>query len=60
MCSLYGVICRVVSNAVTLFPNTPFHVAFMLHGGFVRGWKPLEMLVSMSHNLVQHEASISY
>ena len=35
------------------------HVASMSHGGFRMVWKPLEMLVSMSHNLVRHEPSIS-
>jgi hypothetical protein len=39
--------------------NTPFYVASMSHGGFRMVWKPLEMLASMSHNLVQHEASNS-
>jgi hypothetical protein len=43
----------------TLSTTPPLHVASMSHGGFRTTWKPLEMLVSMSHNLVQHEASDS-
>jgi hypothetical protein len=27
------------------------HVAFMLHGGFVVTWKPLEMLGSVLHHV---------
>jgi hypothetical protein len=33
------------------------HVAFMLHGGFVTPWKPLEMRGSMLHKIVQHKGA---
>ena len=50
---------NILSMIIHRGANTPNHVASMSHGGFRMAWKPLEMLVSMSHNLVQHEASIS-
>ena len=49
---------RHISDTFRHNPQYPLHVAAMSHGGFRMAWKPLEMLVSMSHYLVQHEAGI--
>ena len=53
-----GLLPKLVPLLLAEFPQEydfPIHVASMSHGGFRMVWKPLEMLVSMSHNLVRHE-----
>ena len=52
---MHVMICRFASSAAEFIPNGTIHVALMSHGGFRVAWKWLEMLVSMSHDLVQHE-----
>jgi hypothetical protein len=51
--------CGIRASRASASFLIPLHVALMLHGGFATPWKSLQMPVSMSRNLVQHEASIS-